>query len=89
MKQRHGKILNLDNFFCTSFEVSCTLNLWARCWACSLTFNGPVRGVHASGDADMSVVSCLMGSEQPGGSRPGSPAPQLHVLLLQLGAEEA
>lgn len=65
------------------------MNLWARCWACSLTFNGPVRGVHASGDADMSVVSCLMGSEQPGGSRPGSPAPQLHVLLLQLGAEEA
>ena len=25
--------LHLDNFFCTSFGVSCTSNLWAHCWA--------------------------------------------------------
>ena len=31
---------NLDNFFCTSFEVSCTFNLWFSAGLNSFTFNG-------------------------------------------------
>lgn len=81
--KRWKNSLNLDDFFCTSFEVSCTANLWAVCWAGSLWFNGhgqPLAPswVRAGRKAEASVVSSSNGF--PACRRRGPRPPALSIL---------